>query len=92
MWVKASLWWVEQRSPIFSLRYTTNQAMGKVLKPISRSICRDTPVTVEKLGNARNGKQAMLTQRSSSWRKKEEETNQLKSQRLICLRRWLDYQ
>ena len=90
----ASLWWVEQRSLFFSssfiLRYTTNQAMGKVPKPISTSACRDIPVTVGKLGNVMSGKQAMLTQRSSSCKKKE--TNQLKSQHLIYLRRWLDYQ
>ena len=46
-----------------SLGYTTNQAMGKVPKPISTSARRDTPVTVGKLGNVRSGKQAMLTQR-----------------------------
>ena len=43
--------------------------MEKVPKPISTSACRDTPVTVGKLRNVRSGKQAMLTQRSSSWLK-----------------------
>ena len=65
---------------------------GKVPKLISTSVCRDTPVTVGKPGNVRSGKQAMLTQRSNDLWKKKKETNQLKSQYLIGLRRWLDYQ
>ena len=35
--------------------------MEKVPKPISTSACRDTSVTVRKLGNSRSGRQAMLT-------------------------------
>ena len=38
----------------------------------------------------RSSWQSRLTQRSTSWRKKE--TNPLKSQCLICVRRWLGYQ
>ena len=48
----------------FFLRYTTNQAMGKVPKPISKSARRDVSATAGKLGNVRSGKQVMLTQRS----------------------------
>ena len=58
----------------------------KLSEPISTSACRGTPVTVGKLGNVRSGKQAMPTQTG------KKETNQLKWQYLICLRRWLDYQ
>ena len=35
--------------------------MEKVPNPISTSACRDTPVTVGRLGNVRSGKQSMLT-------------------------------
>ena len=105
IWIEASLWWVEQRSPLsfFSLRYTTNQAIGKVPKLISTAACRDTPVTVGRLGNVRSGKQAMLTRdqalgykrkerKKKKKKEKKKETNQLNSEYLICLRRWLDYQ